>query len=79
MDRKEVFARSLRTTSSICFIVLIFNSNAYFKGQPPGMQFWEVIPLPILFSLGISLALALGSQVFLVRARRKNKSQDSVS
>jgi hypothetical protein len=74
--RKEVFARSLRTTSSICFIVLIFNSNSYFKGQPSGLQFWQVIPIPILMSLGISLLLALGAQVYLVRARRINKANE---
>lgn len=73
LRKKEIFARSLRMSSVVCFVFLIFSSNKYFEGKTNTLAFWNILPGPIVASITISFVLALGAQIWLRGIMREQK------
>ncbi len=71
--KKILIARTLRMTGTICFIGVTVTAGPAFKDMPPHTLPWAVLPTSTLYSLGMSLTIALGAQIWLWVQSKKSR------
>ena len=77
--KKSIIARTLRMTGTVCFIGVAFTSRQYFQNQPPHTSPLKILPFSILYSMGMSILIAVVGQFMLWKAKRAARSAGPIS